>query len=167
MLSPGFIDMMMFFILVAFTLKGGLTGFIRSVVTILAVAGAWILSGMFPELTGFIVQYSVPKASPYYPIIVRVFTFVFLWIGIQCLGFLATGLIEKIGLGTADKFVGLVLGVFTGVAVSCLPIAIIFSVPALYHSAPIQRYFQKSFFMKTYHPVVKNFIRVPRKPSQG
>lgn len=164
MMSPGFIDLMMFIILLSFTIKGWSTGFIRSVVTLVAVIGGWIVSGMVPDLTGPVLHYSIPSSSVYFHVATRITTFLLCFIGVQAAGFTITGLIENIKLGTLDKFVGVTLGVITGVIAGSLVVSTFYK-PATYWSPAGQRYMKSSTFFKAYAPIVGKFVHKPRKPE--
>lgn len=166
MLSPGFVDILLFLVFITFTLKGYITGFIRSVVTLVAVIIAFGLSAAMPTLLAPILGYSIPASSPQFLVVNRIAAF-FLFFGVvQSVGFLATGLLEKIGLGTADKAVGALIGVITGVMVGCVPGVAIYQSAKAYNHKPNQRYFQTSFFMKAYQPLVKTVARPPKAPPK-
>lgn len=166
MLSPGFVDILLFLLFITFTIKGYVTGFIRSVVTLVAVIIAFGLSAAMPTLLAPVLGYSIPAASPQWLVVNRIAAF-FLFFGVaQSVGFLATGLLEKIGLGTADKAVGALLGVVTGVLVGCVPGIAIYQSAKAFHYKPNQRYFQASFFMKAYQPIVKAVAHPPKAPPK-
>lgn len=165
MLTPGFVDFCFFLFLVAFIAKGWITGFIRSVITFVAVVVGWILSGMVPELMGPIIQYSVHYGSPYHSVVARMFTYFLVFGLVQAAGFTITGLIENIKLGTVDKFVGLCLGVATAVVFNCFLVSIWYTHPAAYWSEAGQIYVSQSFGFKKFGPMVKKFVRPPHKPA--
>ena len=167
MMSPGFVDLILFLVFISFSLKGYITGFIRSVVTLVAVLIAIGLSAAMPMLASPAIAYSIPASSPQFAVINRLAAFVIFFVLAQGIGFLATGLLEKIGLGTADKAVGAVLGIVTGVVVGCLPGIAIYQSPVSYHYKQSQKYFKSSVFMKAYHPLVKSVARPPKaKPAK-
>ena len=83
----------------------------------------------------------------------------------QAAGFLATGLLEKIGLGTMDKVVGVALGVITGVFVGCVPGVAIYQSATAYAFKPNQRLFKSSVLMRSYQPIVKTLTK-PAKPKR-
>jgi uncharacterized membrane protein required for colicin V production len=155
MMSPGFVDLMLFLVLISFTIKGWTTGFIRSVVTMVAVIGGWILSGMIPDLTGVVLHYSIPESSIYFHVATRITTFLLCFIAVQVAGFTITGLIENIKLGTVDKFVGVCVGLATGVLAGCLVVSTFFA----------KRYLKSSALFKSYAPMVAKFVHKPRKPE--
>ena len=165
MMSPGFIDLMMLIIFVTFTVKGWSTGFIRSVVTMVAVVAGWMLSGLAPDITGGFLHYSIPESSAYYHVATRIFTFIFAFAAMQVVGFTITGLIENIKLGTVDKWVGVLVGVMTAVLVSCFVVSTFFARPAVYWSPAGQRYIKSSMAFKAYAPMVTKFVHKPRKPA--
>ncbi|MDB5097138.1 MAG: hypothetical protein JWM80_1559 [Cyanobacteria bacterium RYN_339] len=165
MMSPGFIDLMLFIVLVAFSIKGWSTGFIRTVVTLLAVIGGWILSGMVPDLTGGFIHYNIPESSIYFHVATRITTYMLTFAAVQVAGFTITGLIENIKLGTLDKFVGVALGIATGVLVGCFVVSTFYVKPATYWSPAGQRYLKNSMFFKAYSPMVSKFVHKPRKPA--
>jgi uncharacterized membrane protein required for colicin V production len=165
MMSPGFVDLMLFLVLISFTIKGWVTGFIRSVVTVAAVCGGWFLSGMIPDLTSPILVYSIPLNSPYHDIATRITTFILAFGLCQVGGFTLTGLIENIKMGSADKIVGLGLGIFTGVMAGSMVVSIFFTHPDAYYAPAGQRYLKSSLFFKSYVPMVTKFVKKPRRPS--
>lgn len=165
MISPGFIDLLFFLVLAAFVVKGWITGFIRSVITLLAVIGGWVLSGMVPLLTSPVLHYSIPLSSPYHPLACRITTFIIMFGLVQAAGFVITGLIENIRIGTLDKFVGLCLGVVTAVVASSLILSIFYTYPRVYWAVPVQKYQKASVFFKAYTPIVRKFARVPHRPA--
>jgi uncharacterized membrane protein required for colicin V production len=156
---------MLFLVLISFTIKGWTTGFIRSVVTMVAVIGGWILSGMIPDLTGVVLHYSIPESSIYFHVATRITTFLLCFIAVQVAGFTITGLIENIKLGTVDKFVGVCVGLATGVLAGCLVVSTFFAKPAIYWSPAGQRYLKSSALFKSYAPMVAKFVHKPRKPE--
>ncbi len=162
MFSPGFVDILLFLVFISFSLKGYITGFIRSVVTLVAVLIAFGLSAALPTIAAPMLGYSVPVSSPQFLVVNRIASFLLFFGVAQGIGFLATGLLEKIGLGTADKAVGALLGVITGVLVGCVPGVAIYQSAKAYHYKPNQRYFQASFFMKAYQPIIKSVVRPPK-----
>lgn len=166
MLSPGFIDGLLFFVLFGFAMKGYVTGFIRSVVTLVAVLIAIGASAALPTIAAPMLGYSVSPNSAQFLVVNRMASFLIFFGVAQSVGFLATGLLEKIGLGTADKFVGAVLGIATGVIVGCLPGLAIYASPVAFHNKANQRYFKSSFFMKAYQPIVKSMARAPKPPKE-
>lgn len=164
-MSPETIDLILAALLLFFSIKGLMTGFIRSVVSLLAVVVAWLMAAAMPELTGVFFQYFIPPSSPSFPLATRIGTWVVAFAVVQGIGFLLTGLMEKIGMGWLNKLAGLALGVVTGVLVGCIPLFIIYSIPQLYHWPVVQSTIKASFFLSNYTPVVRSFVRPPRKPS--
>jgi uncharacterized membrane protein required for colicin V production len=165
MLSPGFIDGFLLLVLAGFAAKGWITGFIRSTITLIAVIGGWILSGMVPMLMGPMLHYSVPTSSPFHAVITRIATFMLMFCLVQAGGFAITGLIENIRMGSLDKFVGLALGVLAGVLAGCFIVSTFFTHPTAYWSPAGKRYESSSMLFKAYAPMVRKFVRVPHNPS--
>jgi uncharacterized membrane protein required for colicin V production len=166
MLSPGFVDGVLLLILAALTVKGWITGFMRSVITLIAVIGGWILSGMVPMLMGPILHYSIPTTSPFHATITRIMTFFVMFCLLQAGGFAITGLIENIRMGSLDKFVGLALGVLAGVLAGTFIVSTFFTHPVAYWSLAGQRYSKNSIFFKAYSPMVRKLVRVPHNPNE-
>lgn len=166
MMSPGFVDLLLFLVLTGFVVKGWVTGFIRSVITLFAAIGAWILSGMVPLLTSGLLHYSVPVSSPFHAVATRITTYMIMFGLAQAAGFALTGLIENIRIGTIDKFVGLCVGVCTGILVGCFIVSIFFTHPRAYWATAGQRYNSSSIFFKAYSPMVKKLVRPPHRPSE-
>ena len=168
MLSAGFVDLILLIVFISFAAKGYITGFIRSVVTLVAVFIAFGVSAAMPTIASFMLGYSIAPDAPNYMVVNRLVSF-FLFFGvIQSIGFLATGLLEKIGLGTADKAVGLVLGVITGVLVGCLPGVAINQSKVAYNHPPNQKYYKSSVFFKVYKPIINGIARPPKaKPRHA
>lgn len=162
MLSSGFIDLVLAIVFISFSMKGYITGFIRSVVTLVAVIIAFGLSAAMPTLLAPALKYSISPASAQFLVLNRIAAFIVIFLVAQGIGFLATGLLEKIGLGTADKAVGALLGIVTAIMVGCLPGIAIYQSPAAFHNPANQKYFKSSFFMRTYHPLVKSVARPPK-----
>lgn len=165
-MSPETIDLILGAVLAGFTLKGLFTGFIRSVVSLIAVVVAWMAAGAMPALTAVFFRYLVDPASPQFPLVTRIGTFVLAFAVVQLIGFLLTGLMEKIGMGWFNKLGGLLLGAVTGVLVGCIPIFLIYSIPPLYHWAPVQQTLKESRMLSAYTPIVRRFMRPPAKPRQ-
>lgn len=163
-MSAGTVDFVLALVLLFFTLKGFITGFIRSVVTIVAVLAAWVLTAAAPNMTAFALRYIVDPHAPEFPLVVHIATFILVFAVVQAAGFLITGLFEKIGLGPLDKIAGLALGLATGVFMGCIPLFLIYAIPAVYHWAPTQATIKHSVFLKAYTPIVRSFARPPAKP---
>ena len=53
--------------------------------------------------------------------------------------------------------------VATGVLVGCLPLFVIFAVPAIYQWQPVQHLLKESFFLKTYAPLAAQVVPPPKK----
>lgn len=165
MLSPGFVDILLGLLLITFSIKGYVTGFIRSVVTIVAVLVAFGVSAALPTLLNPMLAYSVHADAPNFMVINRLASFFLFFAIFQVIGFLMTGLLEKIGLGTSDKIVGLGLGVVTGIIVGCVPGVAIYQSGTAYAFKPNQKLFKTSLFMRTYQPIVKGIAK-PAKPPR-
>lgn len=168
MLKPYFVDLLLLAVLLSFSFKGWLTGFIRSVMTLAAAIGGYVLSAMMPLMPSVFIHYLLPPASPNYLVINRLTSFVLFFLVLQGLAFVLTGLFENIRLGGADKFFGLLLGVLAGVFLGLQPGIAILSSPVAVRYAPDQRYFKETLLMRAYEPLIRTFVRsVPRvKPRR-
>jgi uncharacterized membrane protein required for colicin V production len=164
MLKPSFVDFILVTILIAFSMKGAVTGSIRSAVTLVSGALAWFFSALLPTIAGLALGYLVPESSPNYLLINRLTSVILFFIAFQSAGFLLTGLFENIHLGTFDKFFGFILGVSTAVLFVSLPGTAILETPGAFAYKPNKRYFQESKVMKQFRPVSTLLARpVPRR----
>jgi uncharacterized membrane protein required for colicin V production len=163
MLKPSFVDFILVMALIVFSMKGVITGSIRSAVTLISVALAWFFSALLPTIAGLLIGYLLPDSSPNYLLINRLSATVIFFIAFQSGGFLLTGLFENIHLGSFDKFFGFVLGVSTAVFIVSLPGTAILETPGAFAYKPNQRYFQESQVMKQVRPLSTSLARpVPR-----
>lgn len=159
------IDFILGLILIGFALKGLMTGLVRTVVTVAAVAAAWAVSSAQPMLAAPVAAQFVGTETVYYPLVARLATWVGAFAAVQLVGFFVTGLFEKVGLGGADRVGGLLLGTAAGVAVGCLPLAVLYAIPPLYHWDQTQATIERSFFLRSYTPIVRMFAKVPPRPK--
>ncbi|MEB3329709.1 MAG: CvpA family protein [Candidatus Sericytochromatia bacterium] len=163
MLKPYFVDLILLAVLLGLAGKGYVTGFIRSVVTALAAAGAYVLAFAMPTIAGVAIHYLLPASSPNYMTVNHLCAFALFFAGLQGVGFLLTGLFENIGLGSLDKIVGLVLGLATGVFVGLQPAIALKSYAGPARLPENQRYFQQTVLMKAYVPLTRTLVRAPRR----
>jgi uncharacterized membrane protein required for colicin V production len=162
-LKPYFLDLILISILLGLTAKGYVTGFIRSVVTAVAAGGAYVLAFAMPTIAAIAIHYLLPAGSPNYMVINHLASFIILFAVFQVIGFTLTGLFENIGLGGIDKFVGLLLGVATGVFVGLQPGIAIKSYADAARHPENQRYFKQTVLMKAYVPLMRSFVRPTRR----
>lgn len=167
MLKPAFVDFLLITAFVVFSLKGLVTGSIRSAVTLIAVALGWFFSALLPGVAAFAIVYLLPESSPNYLLINRLVSLVLFYAAFQTGGFLLTGLFENIHLGTLDKFFGLVLGLCASVLIVSLPGAAILETPRTFSHKPNQRYFVESKVMKGVRPVSTALARPVPRGRQG
>lgn len=165
-MSPATIDFVLAAILVVFAFKGFATGFIRSLVSIAAVFGAWFFTAAFPAFTAPVLAYMTPPGDPAFALVARITTWIVAFVAVQAAGFLITGLLENMGLSGADKLAGLALGALTGVVIGCLPLFFVSAIPQLYHWQPVQETIRDSFFLSAYTPVVRTFVPAPARPRR-
>lgn len=159
------IDFILGLILLGFTLKGLMSGLVRTVVTVAAVGAAWFVSSTQPLLAGPLVAHFTGTESLFFPLAARLTTWVGAFAAVQIVGFFVVGLFERIGLGGADRVGGFLLGAATGVAVGCLPLFVIYAIPPLYHWDKTQQTIEQSLLLRAYTPVVRLFTQVPPKPK--
>ena len=159
------IDFILGLILAGFALKGLLTGLVRTVVTIAAVAAAWLVSSMEPMLAAPLVALFAEPEAPFFPLVVRLTTWVGAFAAVQIAGHFIAGFFEKAGLGGADRLGGLLLGAATGVAVGCLPLFVIYAIPPLYHWEKTQEAIAQSTLLTAYTPIVRMVVQPPPKPQ--
>ncbi|MEB3285337.1 MAG: CvpA family protein [Candidatus Sericytochromatia bacterium] len=163
MLKPPFVDFLLISFFLIFTAKGFVTGSIRSVVTLVALALGWFFAALMPAIAGFAIGYLLPDSSANYLLINRLAAIVIFFGLFQSIGFLLTGLFENIHLGGFDKFLGFLLGLTAAFLVVPMPGAAIMEIPTAWAHKPNHRYFVESKVMKAARPLS---VALARKVSR-
>ncbi|HEY9722777.1 MAG TPA: CvpA family protein [Oscillatoriaceae cyanobacterium] len=146
-MSPGTVDLVLFALLLFFSVKGFLTGFVRAAVSLVAVGGAWAAMRAWPSALAPMLHQWVDPHSGAFPLVSQLATFVVAFFVLQLLGWIVAGLVNRLGLGFLDRLAGLALGIVTGLLVGCVPILVIEAVPPLAQWAPAKQLVAQSIFL--------------------
>jgi membrane protein required for colicin V production len=162
-LSPSTVDLFLGIALAFFAIKGFLTGFVKTIVSLAAVIIAWFLANKMPELSAPLIRFAVEPNSPAYPLVTRIITWIGAFVVVQLIGSMLSKSLNESGLSGADKIGGLVLGVATGVLVGCLPLFVINAVPALYNWDQTQSLLHHSTLLRAYQPIASKIVPPHRR----
>jgi membrane protein required for colicin V production len=162
-MSPTTVDLILGVALFLFAFKGFATGLIKSVVSLAAVLIAWFLSSSMSHVVAPALTWVLPPEAPGLPLVARIVTWIGAFLVVQLVGSMIAKSVNDSVLGGLDKLGGLILGAATGVLVGCLPLFVIFAVPAIYHWQPVQHVLKESFFLKTYAPLAAQVVPPPKK----
>jgi membrane protein required for colicin V production len=154
-MSPGTVDLILGLALVFFTVKGFFRGFLRSVISLVAVVAAWLLGGEFSQLGAQLGAWGHIQTTPW---VLHLIGWVLIFIVIQTVGLVIVGIVYKIGLGFLDRLAGVALGALTGVLIGCLPLALIDSMPHLAAWPPVKNVVEHSQLLRAYTPLVKSIM---------
>ena len=162
-MTPSTVDLLWGLALAGFAFKGFATGLIKSVVSFAAVIIAWFVASSMADLSAPLVRFALEPTAPGFPLVTRIVTWIAVYLVVQLIGSMIAKTANEGGLGGLDKRGGLLLGVATGVMVGCLPLFVIFAVPAIYHWPPVQTVVKQSFFLRTYTPIASKVVPPPKK----
>ncbi|MEB3195585.1 MAG: CvpA family protein [Candidatus Sericytochromatia bacterium] len=155
MLKPGFLDFLLLLAIFVLTAKGYITGTFRSVVTLVALGAAMVMSGVMPLLLAQPMHYLIRYGSPNHELLNRLVLALVMFVAFQGVGFVVTGLIENIGLGVYDKLLGALLGVVAGLLTATFPAVAIYQAKGAYAHTPNRIYFRESVVIRAVHPWAK------------
>ena len=165
-MSPSTIDLFLGIALAFFAIKGLFTGLLKTVVSLVAVIAAWMISGAMPDLVGPMIRWAITPDNPAYHLTSRLIVWVGVFVVVQLIGSMLSKTLNATGLTGVDKIAGLALGVATGVLVGCFPLFVINAVPALHDWAPVKDAVKQSFFLRTYAPIAAKIVP-PRRHKAG
>jgi membrane protein required for colicin V production len=165
-MSPSTIDLFLGIALAFFAIKGLFTGLLKTVVSLVAVIAAWMLSGPLSKMVGPAINWAITPDNPAYNLTERLLVWVVVFIAVQLVGSMLSKTLNETGLSGIDKIAGLVLGIATGVLVGCFPLFVINAVPALHDWAPVKSVVKQSFFLRTYAPIAAKVVP-PRHHKAG
>ena len=161
-MSPSTVDLFLGIALAFFAIKGFFTGFLKTIVSLLAVLVAWFFASQMPGLSAPLIGWAVEASSPAFPLVTRLITWIGASLVVQLVGSMLSKTLNESGLSGADKLAGLALGAATGVLVGCLPLFVINAVPALHNWDQTRSLVAHSFFLRTYQPIAAKIVP-PRK----
>lgn len=162
-MSPTTVDLILGAALFVFAFKGFFTGLIKSVVSLGAVLIAWFMASSMSHVVAPAISWALPPEAPGFPLVARIVTWIGAYLVVQLVGSVIAKTVNDGGLGPVDKLGGLVLGAATGVLVGCLPLLVIFAVPAIYHWPPVQQLVKESYFLQAYTPIASQIVPPPKK----
>jgi membrane protein required for colicin V production len=165
-MSPSTIDLFLGIALAFFAIKGLFAGLLKTVVSLVAVIAAWMLSGPLAGVVGPMIKWAITPDNPAFNLTERLIVWVAVFIVVQLIGSMLSKTLNETGLSGVDKIAGLALGVATGVLVGCLPLFVINAVPALHDWAPVKSAVKQSFFLRTYAPIAAKVVP-PRRHKAG
>jgi uncharacterized membrane protein required for colicin V production len=151
--------------LIALVIRGYLRGGIRALFTLFALVGAYFVSLLAPHLFWFVTRYFYWTGDPVQPIASQLILYVVAFCALQFCGFVATGMLESVGLSSLNKLSGAALGIVAGVFLGCVPLLIAYHNPRAYYQPEVMANVRASFFMRSYEPMVRHFIKPPAKPK--
>lgn len=162
-MTPSTVDLLLGIALAVFAFKGLMTGLIKSVVSFGSVLIAWFVASSMADVSAPLVKLALEPTAPGFPLVTRIVTWIGVYLAVQLVGSMIAKTANEGGLGGADKIGGLLLGLATGVLVGCLPLFVIFTVPAIYHWPPVQTIVKESAFLRAYTPIAAKVVPPPKK----